>query len=236
MEARYWVACVLAGVGLTGMGVLQSRAADDFQVEPGYTLLFNGTNLTGWRQGSTRLEGATETANKKWRVTDGAIVIDGAGGGDIHTVTEYDKEFNLKLEFRAEEGADSGLYIRGPQLQVRDYPKAGPGQYARFAKPAGQWNELDVTVRNVVPSVRVNGQTVDAARVEADLKANPPQVKIDGKPVTGAVDLSVGPAATVKLNGQVIEQSMRPIPVRGPIGLQSERGKMEFRRIRIKEL
>lgn len=234
MPSRRHVLATGAGALLTGLGAAAS-AQDAFQVEPGFTLLFNGRDLTGWRAGNVQLQGKTETANKKWQVRQGVVTIDGEGGGDLYTVREFPKEFYLKLEFRAEEDADSGLYLRGTQLQVRDYPKAGPSNYAAAAKPAGQWNELDIVVRNAVPTVRVNGRIVDANRLEADLKSNPPQVRLDNEVVNGRVELLVTPAATVKLNGQVIEP-LYALPVTGPIGLQSEKGKMEFRRIRIREL
>jgi hypothetical protein len=45
---------------------------------------------------------------------------------------------------------------------------------------------------------------------------------------------SVGAEAVCKCNGELIGKPMR-IPATGVIGLQSEIGKFEFRRIRIKE-
>src|SRR5262245_57720958 len=116
----------LLGAAVVGLVLAAPGSAGDDKVEPGYTRLFNGKDLTGWRLGQPGLDGKTETANKKWHVTDGVIVIDGGGGGDIYTVKDFNKDFHLKLEFRAAPKADSGLYIRGPQLQVRDYPRAGP--------------------------------------------------------------------------------------------------------------
>jgi hypothetical protein len=169
--------------------VSSGRAGDDFKLEEGYTSLFNGKDLSGWRQGKDKLDGLTSTKNKKWHVTDKAIVIDGGGGGDIYTVEDFGKDFHLKLEFRAAKGADSGLYIRKNQLQVRDYPNAGPYKKVKFN--AGDWNELDITV--------------------------------------------TGTKALCKCNGEVIEKAFG-IPASGPIGLQSESGKFEFRRIRIKEM
>ena len=43
-------------------------------------------------------------------------------------------------------GADSGIYLRGKQLQCRDYALAGP--YDRLTKYRPQeWNEIVVEVR-----------------------------------------------------------------------------------------
>jgi len=36
-------------------------------------------------------------------------------------------------------------------------------------------------------------------------------------------------------NGEVLEAAMK-IPVTGPVGLEGDRGQMEYRRIRIKEI
>lgn len=180
-----WTKASVIAVALAVAGA--SSGQDDFKVEPGYTSLFNGKDLSGWKAGKDNLDGKTATANKKWHVTDGAIVIDGGGGGNLYTVAGFNKDFHLKLEFRAAKGADSGLFIRGPQLQVRDYPRAGPYKKVKFND--GGWNELDITV---------TGQT-----------------------------------AVCKCNGEVIEKAFKA-GATGGIGLQSEGGKFEFRRIRIK--
>lgn len=133
-----------------------SRAADEFKVEEGYTSLFNGKDLTGWRLGKEMLDGKTETANKRFSVVDGAIVIDGKGGGDLYTTREFKKDFHLKLEFRAAPKADSGVFIRGTQLQVRDYPRAGPYKPKGFKD--NDWNELDITVKGAAAECKCNGE------------------------------------------------------------------------------
>src|SRR5438128_1815622 len=123
--------CRLAAAGVllattAGLGPAVGRADDEFRVEEGYTSLFNGKDLTGWRLGNQKLDGKTETANKRFQVVDGIIVADGKGGGNLETVQTFNKDFRLKLQFRAAPKADSGVFLRGPQLQVRDYPRAGP--------------------------------------------------------------------------------------------------------------
>ena len=180
---------LLIAAGLIACPGSSAGLADDFKTEDGYTSLFNGKDLTGWRLGKIKLDGKTETKNKKWHVDNETIIIDGGGGGDIYTVEEFNKDFHLKLEFKAAKGADSGLFIRGPQLQVRDYPRAGPYKKVKFNDFG--WNELDVTVH--------------------------------------------GKVALCKCNGQVIEKAFK-VGAKGGIGLQSESGKFEFRRIRIKML
>jgi uncharacterized protein len=178
---------------LLGLFVLASpgQAQDDFKPEKGFTSLFNGKDLTGWYQkGKDKedLAGKTQTPNQKFKVEDGIIKVAGGGGGDLYTRQAFDQDFHLKLEFRAAPKADSGLFIRGPQLQVRDYPTVGPYRKLKSFKD-GDWNELDVVV--------------------------------------------TGTSALCKCNDEIIERTFK-IGAKGAIGLQTETGKFEFRRIRIK--
>ena len=78
------------------------------------------------------------------------------------------EDFILKLEFRATPNADSGVYLRGPQLQCRDYRLAGPYKDLKSYKPQ-DWNELVVTVQNGVARATCNGELL-----EADLKVPRP--------------------------------------------------------------
>ena len=234
---RVWYRALLAVlVSAAAVGSLSPRGrADDFQVEQGYVSLFNGKDLTGWRSGKIDLAGKTMTANKKWHVTDGAIVIDGGGGGDLYTVQDFNKDFHLKLEFRAAPKADSGVYLRGVQLQVRDYPRAGP--YTKVKFHDNGWNELDITVKGTVVTTTVNGKTLTSKDVlELTVKDGKPEAKLNGKPVdVNSVAVSVAAAALCKCNGEVIEKAFKA-GAKGGVGLQSETGKFEFRRIRIKTL
>lgn len=221
------------------LGVLLAAAlgvvAQEFQAEPGYTVLFNGKDLSGWRAGKDLLDGLTETKNKKWHVSDGAIVIDGGGGGDLYTVKDFDKDFNLKLEFRAATKADSGVYLRGVQLQVRDYPRAGP--YTKVKFKDNDWNELEVTVKGPVYSASVNGKALgEKDTLDVSFRDGKPLAKLNGTAIDfSTIQISAGAVAECKCNGEVIEKALK-VGLKGGIGLQSETGKFEFRRIRIKEL
>jgi hypothetical protein len=217
------------------LGTRPTQAGDDFKVEPGYTSLFNGKDLTGWRLGKDLLDGKTESKTKKWHVTDNVIVIDGGGGGDIYTVKDFNTDYNLKLEFRAAPKADSGVYVRGIQLQVRDYPTVGPYKKVKFKD--GDWNQLDITVKGPVYATTVNGKAVGAKDVlEVTVKDGKPTVKLNSTLVDfTTIALSVGAVAECKCNGEVIEKAFK-VGVKGGIGLQSEAGKFEFRRIRVKEM
>ena len=75
----------------------------------GWQLLFDGATTAGWR-------GAGKEAfpARGWSVRDGMLIVEASGGaeaaygGDIVTIEEYDM-FELSLDFRLSEGANSGI-------------------------------------------------------------------------------------------------------------------------------
>src|ERR1700730_17371399 len=99
---RYIMGSLFAATLLGGL-VVPGNAGDDGQVEPGYRSLFNGKDLTGWKYyKEIDLTGKTETADKRFRVVEGVIVAEeGKGIKDLYTDKAFNKEFNVKMEFRA---------------------------------------------------------------------------------------------------------------------------------------
>lgn len=139
------VACLVLTAALHG--------ADDFQVEKGFTRLDNGKDLEGW---TGALDG--------WSVVDGAIHLDSKKAkSHIYSKAVPGPNSIIRLQFRATKGADSGVYVGGKQLQVRDYPNAGPKEYARPARPAGEWNDLEFDVTDGVAVVKLNGEVIEKA-------------------------------------------------------------------------
>ncbi|HYV38194.1 MAG TPA: DUF1080 domain-containing protein [Gemmataceae bacterium] len=130
--------------------------------------LFNGKDLTGWgyKKGPT-FNGKIESDDKRFSAKEGMIIVHPAtdankGVKQLWTVKEFPMDFELRLEFRAAVNADSGLFIRGPQLQVRDYLVAGP--YKKLTKYKAQdWNEIVVVVKGQVAHCTCNGEVLEAA-------------------------------------------------------------------------
>jgi hypothetical protein len=79
----------------------------------------------------------------------------------LYTNQEFEKDFTLKLEFRAALNADSGVFIRGKQLQCRDFPNAGPYKDLKKFKP-GDWNELVVVVTGETANCTCNGEVLES--------------------------------------------------------------------------
>jgi hypothetical protein len=167
--------------------------AVDFKLEPGFISLFNGHDLTGWGYRTNNFDGKFASDDGRFSATNGVLVVHPQEPRlvqQIWTAREFSKDFILKLEFRAATNADSGIFIRGPQLQCRDYLVAGPYKNLKQYK-SQEWNEIIVTVTNNV--------------------------------------------AFCTCNGEVLEAALK-VPATGPIGLEGDRGQMEYRRVRLKEL
>ncbi|MFY8229914.1 MAG: family 16 glycoside hydrolase, partial [Opitutales bacterium] len=190
-------------------------ASDDFKPEEGFVSLFNGKDLTGWgyratppRKGAPKpgaplfvevkadqsFDGRTESADGRYRAINGRLVITTPAEGRriqaLWTTREFPEDFELRLEFRATPNADSGVYLRKPQLQCRDFLVAGPYKDLKQYK-AQDWNELVVVVK--------------------------------------------GGVAHATCNGEVLEAALK-LPATGPIGLEGDRGQVEYRRLRVKTL
>jgi hypothetical protein len=107
-----------------------ARAADPAatgEPPPGFTALFNGRDLAGWRGGDTfdhrkllampaaerEAQIARWTAQMKghWLAENGELVNDGQGA---YATTEKDYgDFELLVEYKTVPKADSGIYLRG---------------------------------------------------------------------------------------------------------------------------
>lgn len=180
--------------GLAASLLLGHTPAAD-KPEPGTVELFNGKDLTGWgyKMGDKfeSFDNKTASSDGRYTAKDGMIVVNpGKGIRQLWTKAQFPKDFELRLEFRAAVNADSGLFVRAPQLQVRDYLVAGPYKMLKKYKPQ-DWNEIVVVVK--------------------------------------------GEVARCTCNGEVLEEKLK-VPATGGIGLEADRGQMEYRKIRLKEL
>ncbi|MBI1899787.1 MAG: DUF1080 domain-containing protein [Planctomycetia bacterium] len=141
---------LLAGAAFV-LVLSQTGLGEDFKLEDGFTRLDNGKDLEGW---------TGNTAG--WSVAEGAIHLNSKEAkGNIYSASAHGRNCVIRLQFRAAKGADSGVYIHGSQFQVRDYPNAGPKQYAGPCKPAGEWNELEWDVTYGVAVVKLNGEVIE---------------------------------------------------------------------------
>ena len=194
-------------------------------LEEGFTSLFNGQDLTGWRSPSGKSGG--------YGVTNGVMFCGKGVGGKLMTEKEF-SDFILRIEFKLDEGANNGVGIRAPlegdaayngmEIQILDDVAADKGKWGKlketqyhgsiydvFAakrgalKPPGEWNEEEITAIGRHVKVVVNGKTI----IDANLN-EAPVGKLMGHP------------------GLLRE--------RGHIGWLGHGDYLEFRNVRIKEV
>jgi hypothetical protein len=208
---------------------------------PGFTALFNGTDLTGWqgaiqidkrlKMGPDELIAAQKTANDKilphWKAEDGVLINDGLGG-NLATAKDYGN-FELCCDWKIEPKGDSGLYLRGiPQVQIWDSDAVDPKRYAKdLGKGSGSlWNNK----KNNVPLKRADRPPGEWNTFHIVMKGEQVNVKLNGELVVDDVTL------------ENLWQPGKPLPAKGPIELQQHPkqdntpGKLWFRNIFIKEL
>jgi hypothetical protein len=122
MVARLSLLCL-------ALSAFVSVASGEENVPPkGFTALFDGKDLKGWKGGSTadprKITPEQQAAWDKevpehWKVEDGQLVSDGHGP---HLVTDKDYgDFELWVDWKLSPKGDSGIYIRDtPQVQLWD--------------------------------------------------------------------------------------------------------------------
>ncbi len=137
------------------------HAADGFAPEPGFTALFNGHDLTGWHhQDGPALGGKTDPGDGRYSIHDSALVGNDAKAAHgrvlLWTTKAFTGNFILRLEFRAGEKTDGGLFFNKTQLQCGDY-----SNYAYKSCKAYRpldWNAIEVTVQDGVARATCNGE------------------------------------------------------------------------------
>lgn len=230
-----------AGLPVLAALLLLPAAALAASPPAGFAELGNGRDLSGWWGLSTedpakwKALSAEELAKKKaasledirkhWRVENGEYINDGDG---LYLTTEKEYgDFELLIEYRTVAGADSGIYLRGiPQVQIWDNSKAGGkwgGDLGSEYGSGGLWNN---TKGNPGKNPLANA---DKAFGEWN------QFRI----------LMIGERVTVHLNGQLVVDHARlenyfnrkaPVPLRGPIQLQTHGGEIRWRNLAIREI
>ncbi|QIK76298.1 family 16 glycoside hydrolase [Nocardioides piscis] len=143
---------------------------------PGYTLLYDGTHLDDWRQ-----------AGPGGFVARGCSLVSDGGMGMLWFAGRSFTDFSLSLQFKtADAGDNSGVFVRFPdpgvdpwvaidqghEIQVKegasdDEPQKTGSIYGfdredlRNARPAGEWNDLQIDVVGQTYTVALNEVVVN---------------------------------------------------------------------------
>jgi hypothetical protein len=164
--------------------------ADEASPPEGFTALFNGKDLTGWkglvkdpkqRAAMTPDQLAAEQAKadqgmrEHWKAENGILVFDGKGE-NLCTAKDY-ADFELYVDWKIEKDGDSGIYLRGtPQVQIWDpNVKAASGvgsgglynnqknpskPLVKADKPVGEWNTFYIKMVGEKVTIKLNDQLV----------------------------------------------------------------------------
>lgn len=222
---------------------------------PGFSALFNGRNLAGWRGGTTYDHRAllalplaeraaliakwTATLTQKnektglphWRGEAGELVNDGFG--DYATTEQDFADIELRLEYRTVPKADSGVYLRGcPQIQIWDinqaYSPKAPDRRPHLGS-GGLYNNR--------PGSPGRDPLVVADRPFGEW--NTLRVLMVGKRVSVWLNTKLVVDRAVLENHfdrALPPAQQRPIPPRGPIQLQTHGGEIRWRDIFLREV
>ncbi|MFM7151397.1 MAG: DUF1080 domain-containing protein [Gemmataceae bacterium] len=197
-----------------------ARAEDSATIPEGFTPLFNGKDLKGWKVHGGKLG--------SWSADNGLLFVSGGGGGWLMTEKQYG-DFELRLEFKVPRGGNSGVALRSPmegdpaytgmEIQILDDPSYKGLQVWQHTgsiygvvpakkiatKAVGQWNDYRIVCKGRKVTIELNGERIVDANLddhtEKHAKAHPGILR-----------------------------------AKGHIGLQEHGGKVEFRNVWIKEL
>jgi len=229
-------------VTLAATSLFVLLAAYTVQAQPlnqppeGFTALFNGKDLSGWKgllkgpydnpdkraalpaDELARLQQeADENMRAHWKVEDGVLIFDGKGRS-LCTAKDYG-DFEMLVDWKIEKGGDSGIYLRGsPQVQI--------------------WDTAN----------RMVGAEVGSGGLYNNQKNPSKPLKVADKPIgqwnTFRI-LMVGDKVTVHLNGELVVDNVtmenywdrsKPIYPTGQIELQNHGNFLYFRNIYIREI
>ena len=215
----------------TSAGEKSEKAGPTDNMPPkGFTLLFNGKDLTGWQglvqinkrmkspeEYKAQADAATKEAFRHWTVKDGVIHYDGKNN-NLQTAKDFGN-FEMYVNWKIEPHGDSGIYLRGnPQVQIWDIngknnpKKIGSGGLYNNRKnpsdpllaadnPIGSWNTFYIKMVGDKVTVKLNGKLV-----------------VDNTPLENYWEKD------------------QKLPRDGPIELQHHGDKLWFKNIYVKEL
>jgi Domain of Unknown Function (DUF1080) len=215
-----------------------ARPQKDDTAPAGFTTLFNGKDLSGWKgllegpngnpinraaltpkQRAEAQQKADDNMRAHWKVEEGEIVFDGKGRS-LCTAKDY-ANFELLVDWKLPAHGDSGIYLRGsPQVQIWD----------PFTRPTKA------------------GSEVGSGAFYNNQKNPSKPLKVADKPV-GEWNrfriIMVGEKAHVFLNGELVVNNTtlenywdrsQPIFPSGQIELQSHGDALWFKNVYIREI
>jgi hypothetical protein len=214
-----------------------ASAQDDNKPPKGYKALFNGKDFDEWTGGITedpkkiaalsdedraaRDKKMKEGIHKHWVVKDGVLESDGDPNFFLATPRDYG-DFEMWVDWKINKDGDSGIYLRGvPQVQIWDPDDKAVAKLGAPKGSGGLWNNK---THERFPSEKADKPVGEWNRMYIRM---------------------VGPYVTVKLNGKKVTDNVvlenyydpkSPVPMTGPIFLQTHTTKLYFRNVFVREI
>ncbi len=159
-----------------------SRPKRDNTPPDGFTALFNGKDLAGWKglvadpPTRAKMDAATLAAEQAkandqmrshWKPVAGALTYDGKGNS-LCTARDY-RDFEMLVDWKIQPDGDSGIYLRGsPQVQIWERADIGSGGLfnneknpsaptVKADRPVGEWNRFRILMVGDKVTVFLNG-------------------------------------------------------------------------------
>ena len=185
---RLTIAAATVAVAMSASPIMQTTADNQLSAadkKAGWTLLFDGKSLDGWRAYNK-----PDAAGTRWKVENGTLMLppkDGAdtkGSRDIISTGQYDR-FELAFDFKVAPGANSGVkyYVLedrpdavGHEYQIIDDERHADAKIGlerqtaafydvlepkdRKLKPAGEWNTGRIVAMGPAVEHYLNGSRV----------------------------------------------------------------------------
>ncbi len=219
---------------------LFSLSSATAQCPEGFTPLFNGKDLTGWKglvgNPKSRAEMSPEELAKAqleadsrmkahWRVNEGAIEFDGSKGdnskNNLCTAKEYG-DFELYINWKIKKAGDSGIYLRGcPQVQIWDTTYEPYRKMENFRGSGGLYNNR---IYSRYPLVHADNKLKFWNRFYIRLVGEKVLVKLNDKVVVDNVPL------------ENYWEPGKPLYRFGSIELQNHSSPIRFKNIYIREI
>jgi hypothetical protein len=214
-----------------GLAIFASSAFAEENNQPpkGFTALFDGKDLKGWKGGSTvdpakitkeQQEKWNAELPKHWKVENGELVSD---GHEPYLATKKDYgDFEMWVDWNLSAKGDSGIYLRGcPQVQIWDPTNEEAHKHGSDKGSGALWNN--------------------------DKHEKWPKVLAD-KPIgqwNRMYIRLIGERVTVILNDKKVVDNVvmenyydrkKPLPKTGPIELQTHGSETRFRNVFVREI
>ena len=232
-----WNRLSCAGLFVLSLSGSVTAAAEN-DPPPGFTTVFNGTDLKGWHGVGTedprKMAALSEAARAEawqtsladiqehWTVKDGELVNDGKG---LYLTSDASfGDYELLISYKTVPKADSGIYLKGtPQVQIWDWTDEEKFKIGGDKGSGGLWNNT-------------------AGRPGKD-----PLVKADrafGEWNSFRIR-QIGARTTVFLNGTLVVDNAihenyfdrkTPLIAKGPIQLQTHGGEIRWKNIFVREI